>query len=202
MQAAYKYVPKTWDPYSVLAPTCHATDPAAAATADAAVAQYTPFLAKLRQRYGIDTSYNPCISSWTPTCKRSHAHDSSCTGAHDWLHGRIPSLPSPLFNLLPRRSPCWRPGLASRDWQPPPPFPPAAPDRPSTARPPASCPPQRARTCSSLMLCIPCDSRCSPLLPPGRWLADMNRPDVIKAIHADKHKDPQRRWPDHPKNWN
>ena len=80
----------------MLEPTCHA-DPTAADAADAAVAQYTPFLSKLRARYGIKTSYNPCISSWTPTY--------------------------------------------------------------------------------------------------------MNRPDVIKAIHADKHKDPARRWPDHPKNW-
>jgi hypothetical protein len=26
----------------------------------------TPGLVKLRERYGIDTQYNPCINDWTP----------------------------------------------------------------------------------------------------------------------------------------
>lgn len=33
---------------------------------EAYVGMTTPFLMHLKQRYGIDTTYNPCISQWTP----------------------------------------------------------------------------------------------------------------------------------------
>lgn len=58
----YKYVPKVWDPYNVLAPTCH--DPSG--RADARVVRNTPWLGHWRELYGIDTQYNPCINNYAP----------------------------------------------------------------------------------------------------------------------------------------
>ena len=55
-------MPQVWDPYSVLAPTCHSND----VDIDAAVVQNTPFLGQLREQYNISTSYNPCINTYTP----------------------------------------------------------------------------------------------------------------------------------------
>jgi serine carboxypeptidase-like clade 2 len=57
-----RYVPQVWDPYSVLAPTCHSNE----VDSDAAVVQNTPFLGQLREKYNINTTYNPCIDNYTP----------------------------------------------------------------------------------------------------------------------------------------
>jgi len=91
---AYRFVPKVWDPYSVLAPTCHD----ATGEVDRKVATYPKFLGDVRTKYNISTTYAPCMKN----------------------------------------------------------------------------------------------------LPP----VYMNQPEVIKAFHADVHKDPARAWPNHPKNWN
>ncbi|EDQ86318.1 uncharacterized protein MONBRDRAFT_38512 [Monosiga brevicollis MX1] len=63
--AAYKYIPSVWDPYSVLAPTCHksADD---LAERDAMVAANSPFLHHLRLQYNVSTTFDACLSTYTP----------------------------------------------------------------------------------------------------------------------------------------
>mmetsp|Transcript_33607 Transcript_33607/g.78740 ORF Transcript_33607/g.78740 Transcript_33607/m.78740 type:complete len:465 (+) Transcript_33607:2-1396(+) len=61
---AWKYIPQTFDPYDVLAPTCHEADGAG----DVMVSRNTPHLDYLRSLHGRNDSltYDPCISRQTP----------------------------------------------------------------------------------------------------------------------------------------
>lgn len=71
-KAAYPYIPSTWDPYDIYAPTCHEKEEDAIKRGikiirgSEFVAQNTPFLVHLKEKYGLDTEYNPCINNWTP----------------------------------------------------------------------------------------------------------------------------------------
>ena len=68
---AWKYLPSTWDPYDVLAPTCHDAESDSTA-GDAFVAMTTPHMAALRAFHnrGAGSSapiaYDPCIKNQTP----------------------------------------------------------------------------------------------------------------------------------------
>jgi len=78
--AAWKYLPKTWDPYNVLVGTCHQKEEewggvgavARAEAADAFVSRTTPFLAEMRRKHGLEGSmaYDPCITHQTPLYMR------------------------------------------------------------------------------------------------------------------------------------
>jgi len=57
---AVRYIPRVMDPYDILAPTCHDN-----ANGDAFVSEYTPFLAAFRKKYGLDVSFDPCLSEYT-----------------------------------------------------------------------------------------------------------------------------------------
>ena len=85
---AYRYVPKTWDPYNVNAPTCHDEEEGAIRRGIKIirgrdfVEEYTPFLKQWRERHGVDTQYNPCINNWSPqymnrrdVLEAVHVHD-------------------------------------------------------------------------------------------------------------------------------
>ena len=55
-----RYVPKNWDPYSIYAPTCKQQS----AGGKGWVERNTPGLARLREHYGVTTSYDPCIKNY------------------------------------------------------------------------------------------------------------------------------------------
>ena len=69
---AYPYVPNTWDPYNIYAPTCHQREENAIKNGikiirgSEFVKEYTPFLQHLKEKYNLETEYNPCIDNWTP----------------------------------------------------------------------------------------------------------------------------------------
>lgn len=69
---AYPYVPSTWDPYDIYAPTCHEKEQEAIKNGikiikgSDFVKEYTPFLSHLKEKYNLETEYNPCINNWTP----------------------------------------------------------------------------------------------------------------------------------------
>eukprot|EP01061_Rhynchopus_euleeides_P003466 TRINITY_DN12714_c0_g1_i1.p1 TRINITY_DN12714_c0_g1~~TRINITY_DN12714_c0_g1_i1.p1 ORF type:complete len:473 (+),score=213.43 TRINITY_DN12714_c0_g1_i1:37-1455(+) len=60
---AVRFVPSPLDPYNVIAPTCHGDDER---NGEEFVKQYSPELIAMSKRLGMDVSYNPCISNWTP----------------------------------------------------------------------------------------------------------------------------------------
>lgn len=61
-QKAVSFVPSPLDPYNVLAPTCHND----AEAGEEYVRRNSPGLIRLREKYNMNVSYNPCINRWTP----------------------------------------------------------------------------------------------------------------------------------------
>jgi len=89
---AYKYVPSTWDPYNIYAPTCHPNNsfgeyPSTKSSiyGESFIYEYTPFLKHLKEKYNLDTTYvyNPCLNHWTPEyMNRQDVLDAIHASAH------------------------------------------------------------------------------------------------------------------------
>ena len=119
---ALQFVPKTWDPYSILAPTCHdGTD-----AGDKHVSAYTPQLDAMRKRHGIDTSYDPCISKQSPiymnnpaVIKALHAenHYNREWPSHppNWSYGDEKADIALIFPEFFKKAPNWRILVVSGD---------------------------------------------------------------------------------------
>ena len=60
--AALRYLPQNLDPYDVTAPTCQAS-----ARGAAHVRANAPFLERLQLDYGLDVSFDPCLSDYVET---------------------------------------------------------------------------------------------------------------------------------------
>jgi len=112
---AWKYVPKTWDPYNVLTGTCHEQNDAA----DDFVSSYTPWLATARFRHGANITYNPCINNETPiymnrkdVIKALHAEKHYNRAWPNppsvWKYGDETAHITKLFPLFFEAAPQWR----------------------------------------------------------------------------------------------
>ena len=118
---ALQYVPKTWDPYSILAPTCHESG-----ANDRLVSAYTPQLDALRKRHGMDTSYDPCISKQSPIYMNNPAvvealhaskHYNREWPSHppNWNYGDEKADIALLFPEFFKKAPHWRILVVSGD---------------------------------------------------------------------------------------
>eukprot|EP01006_Ploeotia_vitrea_P013418 TRINITY_DN35136_c0_g1_i1.p1 TRINITY_DN35136_c0_g1~~TRINITY_DN35136_c0_g1_i1.p1 ORF type:complete len:460 (-),score=60.53 TRINITY_DN35136_c0_g1_i1:63-1442(-) len=114
-RAAFKYIPKVWDPYNILAPTCHTPGD----EGDKFVSMYTPFLDHLRLKYDIGTHYNPCATRWTPPYMRQDdvikaVHAKKLTDRKwpsppaDWQYGNERQDIAKLFPTFFEKAPHWR----------------------------------------------------------------------------------------------
>jgi hypothetical protein len=125
--AAYQYIPHTWDPYNIYAPTCHRHESTADHISGADfVAQYTPFLQYLKDEYSLDTNYNPCMDNWTPeymnqesVLKAIHAYDHYTrhypSHPSGWSYGSETENIALLFPNFFSKAPHWQISVISGD---------------------------------------------------------------------------------------
>eukprot|EP01084_Bolivina_argentea_P250265 419247_1 len=126
-QAAYKYIPNTWDPYDIYAPTCHNRESDKYWNKQF-IEEHTPWLIYLKEKYNINTTYvyNPCMSSWTSeymngndVLKAIHA-DSHYTKKwpskpSGWHYGSERADIALLFPNFFQNEPNWRISVVSGD---------------------------------------------------------------------------------------